>query len=787
METQHPRLNKLRRAVLTNVDYEQNLCDIQYLDSFNAKRTKIPLTQPYSGRGWGVLVGVEEGSQVLIGEEHDGYPRIIAYLDHPLFHRSDLGLIDEVDITERPYRRLVSGEVALQGKSDSAVIINKLGDIVLETPEGNVIEIDRENDLIFQRSAQRKIECESNRSISGSIKRDIRSEEEKQNDLFFGGLAGSGLDFDLYSQFIGVDPQYRTQLTTDKGERVQDLIDEGVDEQGRTQLRQTTDRNDKAIPGLIDLRAGETGSFNNISDSANPSLAEINCEFKEYADSNVGLDDVELSNNKRKIGKLSGNTLGNFVVGTKVNEIGKLIRFDYGFDKGQVGHGSIWNTEGKSIHNDGKTTDGFFDKENTLKDPKPQLSDKYEWTISELNKVDTAVMFGLTLHTRGGNSEGKQESDQYRGSLWQIQVDKEGFTKLNIPAAKDTDGNEYWREGRSLLFNADGSVEASIGRQLCTSKKGLDRITGINGNASNFVNLNNYPNYGRKDRSLTLDLQGNAEVLIGRDENKHQSLMLECDGSGSFFFGKEREGFAHNSLVEDSRIGTAPLATDRTDRSLTMRTAGNVELHLNKDEAFEQSLMLTTEGGNRLMMGKDNRDRSLDMHSTGGVRLEIQEPMLEGNGAGSKKGIAFKVDGNGDLHIYMTGDVHVHSEGNMRWSADKNIWIEAGESIAVKAGSKYSVTSGSDYAIKSSGNIGMTAAGQHNVKGSRVDHNGAAPVLPESPKNIHTRRRETPEINTPFDTTPPTRTFRESGIKGKLPQSKLITSKKQDELSAYRS
>jgi len=705
----------IRLARVTNIDYSTNLCEIRFYDKFGGARQNIHLAQPYVGRGWGVLAGVEIGSLVLVGEETNGDIRILAYLPHTQFFREDVNKFDDVSPDESPYQPIRSGEIILQSKPNSVFGMNDIGDIVLSTPDGNMIEIDREADLIFQQSAQHQVVSDAGIFTSGVVRRDIRSLEERERDVIFGGTTELGLDFNVFTETIGVDPKY-PDIGTKGGKNINYSVDENL------------------IPGLADpffpdsIEEGR-GSGVNISDMLNPALTEWRAEMREFGDGNPGLDPPIINDKARAQGHLDPNTIADLSCGTLVNEAGRQVRFDYyfGHPKGESskGHNRAWATAANQI---GVSYDHHFDRENTLKGTSswslagavkkagsainmalgiaaPGHNVGGEWTVDTYRQSPTAILFRTLFHTKGVDNFGRAETElsttfrsgdkskieevlknSFPGSLWEIAVDKEGLTKINIPAATslpDKKGNplEPFREGRSLLMNMDGDATVTIGRQRATKNFGLPRLT-----TDLFLNRNDYPDYGRRDRSLTLDLEGNLETFIGAENNTNQSIIMQADGSIAMSVGREGDnGLADRGVTPaglpnmwDFPITPAAKAPTRKDRSLTGKFLGNIELQVGSDEAAKQSIIISTTGGNGFRFGQDIDQQSLQLATSGGIDIQIQGPMKQ-------NGYALHIDAKGVVHIKASGDIQVETAGKCHVHSDKDMSFTSLEGIQMFA------------------------------------------------------------------------------------------------------
>ena len=234
----------LRSAILHNVNNQSGIADLHWGDVFSSERKSVSLLQPYVGRGWGIRVGVEDYTSVLV---EDSTTEIMAYQQQPAFLNENAEDLLAVAIDEYAYRRLEQGEICLQSKSNSIVHLTNAGDIVLETVEGNSIVINKEDDAIHQTSTQRYINCEAGYTVAGIIKRDIRSQKERENDALFGLSAEFGLTQDYLMNTIGVNPECG-----------------------------------KSVIGLFDPTSGKGGSRNNMSDMTNPALVEWNMSINEF-------------------------------------------------------------------------------------------------------------------------------------------------------------------------------------------------------------------------------------------------------------------------------------------------------------------------------------------------------------------------------------------------------------------------------------------------------------------------------------------------------------------------
>jgi len=275
--------------------------------------------------------------------------------------------------------------------------------------------------------------------------------------------------------------------------------------------------------GMFDISLNEDGTVKN------PALTEVRHVIYETADYNIGTSIMQ-SKNDIVIGKMHPNVIAEFYIGTNVNRLGKIVGFDYNFGR--------------------DSKDGYL----------------YENWLTKNYQFNRAGLLGLTLHTRGVDKTQQGETADWRGSLWEFQVDKEGLTKWNIPAATDIAGREPYRAGRSLLFNADGSITVSLGKEVTENNPPLTEIS--------------KSSYGRKDRSLSLDMEGNVEVKVGKDSIAGQSIILKADGSIEAVIGKNTDNERSIELTMDGGIYINVKGADKNDKAIVLNTVGDVEFNI---------------------------------------------------------------------------------------------------------------------------------------------------------------------------------------------------------------
>ena len=560
----------------------------------------VPLLQPYSGRGWGIRAGVESDSIAYVEEDKFGLYKILAYhAEGQFFPGESIQLPDAAVYYSVPkFKILKEGELALQSRANSLVFLDQLGNISLSTSLGTSLEVNKEYDSINQISVNSLTRTEAVLIRNGLIKRDLRTAKERDEDLFLGGL----LALDSGEQnldIVGVDVEH---AITDAIIVLKGVFDPDA---GKPSIL--------SIPGI----KGVPKTDKIVQNIKNPALTEYRIDVNEFSDGISSLNLVE-DNELSKQGRLPLNLASRLALGTIIEASGRMPRFDYVFGSGKAkGHGEIWKVPGLNETN--SSVDFKIDLTKNIKDP-VSFGDKEQWSVANISKFNSALAFQLLLNTRGADHKGNIPSSTSVGSIWSFQVDKEGMTKWNIPAS--TPLSEPHRKGRSLLWNMDGSLTQSIGKE---ENELLPSITGkafgtIKEDQVAFVNIAKT----RRDRSWTADFEGSIEQRIGADYTG-QSSMTQADGSHAFYYGKNRS--KEESIlnkIKTSGLQSPSKSRNRLGNSISGRTEGSVEFDLGfNDNTNKQSIGLNTDGMISMTIGEDPSHDSLLLNTAGNIKFKV--------------------------------------------------------------------------------------------------------------------------------------------------------------------
>lgn len=590
----------------------------------------IPLAQPYSGRGWGIRVGIEEDTVAFIDQDKFGLYKILGYVADDRFfaNSSDQTTNKQLYDSTPKFKILKEGELALQSRANSLVHLDSSGNVLLTTSLGTSLTLDKDSDAINQISINSLVRTEAALIRNGLIQRDLRSSKEKEEDLFLGGLLA--LDNQANLDVVGADMQHT----------IADSI---------VTLKGTFDP-DKGTPSILSIPGIKNVPKANkiVSDIKNPALTEYRIDVNEFSDGISSLNTVEDEKLLRQ-GRLPLNLAGRLILGTVVEQTGRIPRFDYTFGTGKAkGHGEIWKVPG--INEINSSVDFKVDINKTVKDP-ASFGNTTQWSVASIEKFNSALAFQLVLNTRGADHQGNIPNATSVGSLWSLMVDKEGMTKWNIPAS--TPLGEPHRKGRSLLWNLDGSITQSVGKE---DNDALPSITGkgygdVKEDRVSFVNVVKT----RRDRSYTGDFEGTVEQRIGKDY-MGQSSMIQADGSLAFYYGKNVSTSASilNS-IKNSSLPSPSKSRTRVGNSISGRTEGSIELDVGfNDNTNKQSLGINADGMASITIGEDPAKDSLLLNTAGNIKFKVA------NG-----GHRFEITSKGATSDFKNGIILQHGSGSV--------------------------------------------------------------------------------------------------------------------------
>lgn len=581
----------IEKKQVDTIDNSTGVATLNAIDSITRLTPNVIMTQPYVGRGWGIRAGVELDSTCLTLDGSDGETYVLGYIPDKKFFRGQAAQEDSATRAAPKFKQLLEGEIAIQSIADSVVYLNAAGDISLNTADGTSFTISKSTDSINQISLNNTMITEGAIVSSGVVRRDIRTDQQKIEDLFLTSLIGYDFSHQETQDIIGADSQHEVAA---EGETLTGVFDPSISAPSILK-----------IPGLKDLPFADSI----ITDVANPAVTEYSIEVNEFSDGIASINVGTLSDSESKAGFLAPNLAGKLVLGTVVNEKGRIPRFDYTFSSPKA-HGEIWKIPG--VNDKQESVDFKVDPAKSINTVEP-IGSTSQWVVAGIDRFNTAIAFQLVLNTRGADHKGEIPGSK-PGSYWSLQVDKEGMTKWNIPSPTSLDSKEQFRAGRSLLWNMDGSLTMSVGKE---ESQDLGNITAKDED-TNFVNLLT----PRRGRSWTADFEGSIEHRIGAD-SIGQSKMVEADGALAFYYGAITAN--EPSVVGDistQGVESPSKSGKRAGASITGRTKGSIELDIGVNSGqTAQSVALHAQGLVQMALGQDTFKDSLKVDAAGSIKF----------------------------------------------------------------------------------------------------------------------------------------------------------------------
>src|SRR3990167_5637661 len=388
------------------VSSEANFVEVEFSDRFLSSSVRCPMPYLYPGRGGGVLVRPEKGTTVLVASGPMEKWYIVGFVPGLAFF-GDLDNAAEIRYNESPYPNLGYGEIAIKGTVGQIITLTNDGNIGLDAgtgPRGSDIELSPFASGLFIRTNNVYRFTEAGREIEGVIKRDVNDTE---NAVLLGAmdfLAGEAYD-ELLTP-IGRSPEDEVHTRT-------------------TALSKDTVRN----PALIEKHEviyEYADSFNVRGfDKEINSMSKVDPQNLQISIDSLQADPTARENRRTDILDLNlrnYNHLIERVQGTVVDIYGNILDINRNIIK-------VPPVEGFSTIGDSRDIEHLRLMHDFL-----HRSIKYHFEINNrkpLSAIEPSTK-SLGQNKFTVNGIGKDHS------RFSIDIDGEGFTKINIPATSET-------------------------------------------------------------------------------------------------------------------------------------------------------------------------------------------------------------------------------------------------------------------------------------------------------------------------------------------------------------
>lgn len=619
-----------RRAVVTKVNYDDGVIHTKWLDE-EGSGPIVPIPHPSPNKGGsGVYIGIKVGSQILLsmGAYKSYYP--VAILPTMSYYSSDITSIQEVDFDDVGFPSIRTGEVILQGPTGSQIRLNNnsvLDEVSITNEFDEGIKIGGGRDS-FRCSIQTSspinyVIAPYGIEASGIVRRDVKVENAEESFVDF----LTGLESEQTLEEIGWDPSKQVSY-----------LSGGMGESTKGQTGGKIYRN----PAFVEKRniIYEFGRDWNVGTFG---------EEKSYLESSVPPipDSEERSERRSNVFGLSlhnPNELMENISGTAIDIFGNMIDINRRKLETPVGdniNNLIANTFEQSRH-----TIAYHMEINARK------GIRFDSSKQLTNKPTQFIDISESINSVANNARDR--------SRWFIDVDKEGLTKINIPATSET-GNipvlARYENSSTLDIGLDGNPSINgrsldDSRKLYRNEKNRDIFTEQFGPGGIIINGNSPDNR----------MSGKNTNWIDDGSNKSQPLMKENIEAGTAFhditqtawaliknnLNKSADDVIFNGLTAAeeglravSKEINANVPTDSSEiatrndsgllnnqpnaggRSVNMNLDGSLETSIGANTIDRVSWILDTAGALIWRLGRDRAGRSAIIHADGTIAMEV--------------------------------------------------------------------------------------------------------------------------------------------------------------------
>ena len=628
----------VRRAVVKSVNYADGTLLTRWLDD-DSDGPMVPIPHPFGNKGGsGIFVGIKVGTVVVLAMA--GYKTYIPVAVLPMTgYYSDMASIPEADYDDLSFPSISSGDIVIQGPTGSTIGLSaNLEELILTNEFGEGIIIGGGSNSF---RCSMKIDTPTNYVISqhgikaaGIVRRDVKIEDSEESFVDF----LTSLDSEQSLEEVGWHPNKQVSYTSNN-------------------LSQTSAGGDfgRNPPFVEDRQIIYEFGRNWLVGSIEEERGRLSVCSIPIPNSN---DRSERRSNALSLSLANPNELIETISGTVVDIFGnpldinrKIIDIQSASDTDSMFKNTLEGVRhGVAYHMEINARKGIrFNKKQTTK--KPEMFDSWNESISSV----------------ANNARDR--------SRWFIDVDKEGLTKINIPATSET-GNVpvVSRYENSSVLNIDSNGNPSVNgrdniedtKKLYRNEKNRDifieqvgpggvKILGdppenrMKGKKTSWVEKDSIgtPSGSVSQAMMSLnveagtafhDITKTARALISENINNSASswaLIVENDPNAPTPAGSGLPAVSNEINPAPPKDNVTP-ATQNSNNSgvlLNQPNAGGRSVHMSLDGSLETSIgantidrvswVLDTAGALVWRLGRDRSGRSAIVHADGTVALEV--------------------------------------------------------------------------------------------------------------------------------------------------------------------
>lgn len=639
----------VRLAIVVKVYKTQVEC--RYTDREGEHNVRCAIPHPYAGVGGGIFVGIHKGARVLISHAPQEQAYIVAVVPERSYYFDQSGVLDS-SVSLTPYPQLAEGEIYLKGPLNSALDIDKNGNISCEVGAGDVgtdLELSRYSQALFIRTNNVYKFTEAGREINGIIKRDKSSYEDPNDEVTVDFLSGETYDRILTN--IGRSPKDEISLRS-------------------SIISKLTIRN----PSLVEKR-NITYEFANSF-----GVRDIETEAKactlitegnlSNVSSSIVVDPSTRNNRRTDVLNLSSRNFNHLIEkieGTVVDIYGNVLDLNRNIIR-------LPETEELKAEN---LEESLFRIYSYLR-----RSIKYHFEIN--SRKDTRGIFPSLQKTKYNATE---------HSRWSLDVDGEGLTKINIPASSNTGNIPIL--GRYITSNDITKNAANSGQFRDPNKQDIKLLQFGDKNGPEIANKEYHPVLATaNDGYLTVVGTAHHNILTiassilsmgGKLRNPNPNSEATVVGPVST---KKIDNTILSLQQTNGKYQTNPNA-NAGGRSIHANLDGSAEIFIGADSIDRKSLVIDLAGGVISHYGRDRNGRSLIHQTDGDVIIQIGGKGISGDDRFKLSSDTENRPGRIEIHLNRPGKTSqkiIIDENGMTINIEGNVALASTGDFSISAG-----------------------------------------------------------------------------------------------------
>ena len=619
----------VRRAVVSSVNYDDGVLHTIWLDD-DSEGPIVPIPHPAPNKGGsGMYIGIKIGTVILLSMASHKVYVPTAILPTMAYYNTDSASIPEADFDDLNFPALEPGDVVLQGQTGAEFRLNNgnhTDEIVLGNEYGEGFIIGGGNDSfrcsITVPSPVDYTIAPYGIKAAGIVRRDVKIEDVEESFIDF----LTDLESEQSLEEIGWDPSKQVAI-----------LSGGVGE--------STEGKNYRNPAFVEERETlfeygrdwQIGTFADEKSNLESSIPPV-ANFMHRGERRSNVLGLSLAN---------PNELMERVSGTVVDIFGNMIDINRRILDTPTGD----KTEDllKSALEQARHTIAYHMEINVRKGYRFDHKDQ----ITKKPALFTDPEDAISSVANGARDRSRRFID----------VDKEGLTKVNIPASSET-GNVpmITRYENSSVLNIDAAGNPSVDgrdakdtRKLFRNVKNRDVFTEQVGPGGVKVSGDTPDNRMKGKKTSWKDSDGKnvsqktmgtnveagtafhditetAWALIKENINTNANSIY-LDGPTSIEKGLRAISKEINPVLPKDNTSPATRMTNKSGLLADQPNAGGRSVHLNLDGSMETSIgantidrvswVLDTAGALVWRLGRDRSGRSAVIHADGTVALEV--------------------------------------------------------------------------------------------------------------------------------------------------------------------